>query len=97
MPFDWKNPCGFLAAIAILYGMLTCVALIGGSVLILAIGFYIYQLAVSKCIKENLCAIEESSRIKTERQLIRGQLIEFIEFHTKAKQLSDSILVKCKY
>lgn len=57
----------------------------------IAFGSYFYVIASIKCLKENLFAIKASSRDRAKRKLIRRQLIEFIEFNSRAKQLSHLI------
>lgn len=88
MPFELRNPFEFLLAMAIQCIMLGSMLLIGACILTLGTGTYLYAIAMSKCIKENLFTIIESCRNKNKRHLICEQLVEFIDFHTNAKQLS---------
>lgn len=67
--------------------MTTYILMTGACVAALGIGCYLYAIAASKCIKENLFAIIKNFENKNKRS-IRDQLIEFIDFHTKVKQLS---------
>lgn len=60
---------------------------IGACVIALGFGTYLYGISFSKCIKHNLFAINRSAQDETERNEIWNQLIEFIEFHSRAKQL----------
>lgn len=67
---------------------------IGACSLAASIGFYLYFMAMNKCIKQNLLAIGQSirseigSEIETEikQKLIRKQLIEYIDFDSKVKR-----------
>lgn len=74
---------------------LVYMTLIGASVLTLAIGSYLYLVASSKCIKGSLFAIGQCTSIKTYRN-IREQLVEFIEFHSLVKQLSEKNIQNAK-
>lgn len=94
MPFDWKSSFGFLITMAVQYLMFVWMVMIGACVAVLVIGFYVYVIAMSKCIKQILSAIDKSLRVKTNRKRIGVQLIEFIEFHTQVKQLSHLIRSK---
>lgn len=89
VPFNWKSPIGFLIAMTVQCTIITYMAMIGACVLAVAIGSYFYTMAASKCIKENLFTVTENCRDKSKRKLIRVQLIEFIDFHTQVKQLSN--------
>lgn len=62
---------------------------IAACMLTLAVGFYLHVMVMIKGIKENLFAINSSAQNEAERMRIWGQLIEFIEFHTTAKQFSN--------
>lgn len=87
-PFDWQNPFGFFVAIAIEYGICLYMAVIGAGVLVLAIGCYLYAVRMAECIKVLLFDITQSAGAD-ETNLMK-QLVDFIEFHSRAKQLSSS-------
>lgn len=61
------------------------------SACVLAPGFgsYSYTNAMNKCVKEILFVISESCRNEAELDQILEQLNEFIEFHSRVKQLSN--------
>lgn len=86
LPFDHKNPFGFVAAIAVMYATFSYLILIGACTMIAAIEFYVYSTAMSECIKQNLCSINQRT---TENYIILEQFIEFIKFHADVKQLSS--------
>lgn len=90
LPFDYKNPVGFLTSIAMQYIMFSYAMKIGTCVIALAIGFYLYLIAMQKCIKQNLAAIERHIQSKTEQKFIRNQLIEYIQFDSKVKRWAHS-------
>lgn len=60
----------------------------GACILALSVGFYLYAMAMCKCIKQNLFAVSRNSQVKIKRAHIGEQLIEFIGFHSRVKQLS---------
>lgn len=63
--------------------------MVGACIAVLAIEFFIYTNAMSKCIKQSLFAISKS---KGHSGKIREQFIEFLEYHTRVKQLSSTRL-----
>lgn len=87
-PFVWRNPFGFLIAIVIQYTMISYASMIGACVIAFALGFYLYTIAMTKCIKGSLFSINRNAQLKIKRKCIFKQLVEFIEFHSKVKQLS---------
>lgn len=86
LPFDWKNPFGFVMAITLQYIIFTYAMKVGACVLTLAIGLYLYVIAMSECIKQILFAISQSTRTEAEQNLIQEQLIEYIEFDANVKR-----------
>ena len=88
-PFDWKSPVRFLIAIGIHYVMLLYAIMIGACVLALAIGSYLYIIALNKCMKESLNVINQTTHDKINRIGIGKRLSEFIELHSNVKELSD--------
>lgn len=61
-------------------------AMIGGGIFVLAIGCFLYGIAMTKCIKGSLFAVSQNAHAKPDR--ILKQLAEFTEFHSRVKQLS---------
>lgn len=87
-PFNWKNPVGFLVAISIqytitAYGLTFCACVFG-----LAVGCFLYVIALNKIIKASLFNFSQNTRAKIDQIILLEQLIEFIELHSGAKQLS---------
>lgn len=64
----------------------------GGCVLVLAIGFYIFMIAMCKTIRGSLLAINRNLSIKLDRKRIFEQLVEFLEFHSRMKRLDCEIV-----
>lgn len=87
-PFDWKNPFGFFMATTLQYILASYGLFIGVCILALAIGVYLFGNAMSKCIKEILFAISEHSNAEIDRSVLLEQFIEFIQYHSRVKQLS---------
>lgn len=85
LPFDWRNPLGYVVAVAIQYTMTSYATIIGSAVIAIGIGSYLYVIASCKCIKGNLMSISH----EWSTQNIFDQFIEFIEFHKFVKQLRN--------
>lgn len=94
LPFDWRNPFGFLVANTIQCVMLSYALLIGACALVLAIGGFLYIIELSKCIKHRLFALGPRTDAKTNLTCILNQLAEFIELHSNVKQLTESIFFR---
>ena len=88
MPFDWRNPVGFVIAMSMLYIMFSCIMKIAACVIALAVGSYLYAIADSKCLQRILSAVDQSSQLKAERKHIRKQLVDLMQYHSNVKQLS---------
>lgn len=95
LPFDLRNPLEFLIAVAIQLTMFSYAMLIGACTLSLAFGYYAISISESKCIKGSATAIARNSKLKGKRKHIFEQLIEFIEFHSHAKQLGSLFTFVC--
>lgn len=87
-PFDWKTTFGFMGAMAIQYLMFLCGMRIGACALILAAGSYLHGIAISKCIKGSLFAINRNAKSKANRSHLLEQIIEFLQLHSNTQQLS---------
>lgn len=87
-PFDWKNPIGYLIAIAIEYVMAWYLLVIGAVLIPLAIGSYLYLMALSKCVKGALFAVSQCTNGTKTNQEILERIIEYAELYSRVKQLS---------
>lgn len=74
------------------YMILSYITMIGGGVLVLAIATFLYVMTMSKCIKACLFAIGRNTELKINRIHIVEQLIEFIQYHSRVKQLSKFLV-----
>lgn len=88
LPFAWRSPFGFLVAVVIQYTMMSYAAMIGACIIAFAFGFYLYTTAMTKCIKGILFHVNRSAESKTNRKMVHKQIVEFIRFHSRVKQLS---------
>lgn len=61
---------------------------IASCIIVLAIGIFLYAMAMIKCIKQNLFAVSQSIRSETEieQKLVWKQLIEYMEFDSSVKR-----------
>lgn len=80
---------GYTVALGIQFVILSYAMTIAASDMALAIGSYLYAIAASKCIKQDLMDISQSARDKRDQNRIRKQIFKFIDFHTRVKQLSN--------
>lgn len=87
-PFNLKTSVGFTVAIAIQFGGISYVALVGACALNMAVGGFLYAIAMAKCVKRSLLTINKKAHSKTHRNRIPDQLNEVLQFHSLAKQLS---------
>lgn len=88
-PFDWRSPLGYLAIMTIQYIMQMYAHKIVACVLVIAAGFYLYSVTAIKSMKISLSSIQRKSHDKNER--LREELFEFLEFHSRMKQLSNRL------
>lgn len=88
-PFVWKNPFGFLAVSTMEYVMFLQGMKIGACILVLGIGSFLYAIALSKIIKKILFAINRNTQCdKIDSSIFVEQIVEFMELHLSAQQLS---------
>lgn len=84
LPIDWRSPLGYLVVMASVQIEVFYMMLIAACVIALGVGAYLYVVASCKCIKGSLFAIGRSGN----RNNFFDQFNEFIQFHTRVKQLS---------
>lgn len=96
-PFDWQNPFGFLVAIALQYALTTYTFMIASPIIAMAIASHLYAIALSKVIKGSIFFINRSAQAKkTDQSICLEQIVEFLELHSSAKQLSRKS-IKCSF
>lgn len=87
-PIDTKNPVGFTLAIFAEFLGFLYVAVVGTCVIIMAIGSYLYAIAMTKCVKGSLFSISRHAHRKKDQARVFKQIVEFIQFDSRTKQLS---------
>lgn len=86
LPFNWRNPFGFLIAIAIHCTLFWHVTMIGACLVSFAIGCYCFAIATIKLVKVSLLSIGQRIGVKRKQTLNLNQLIEYIELHSYVKK-----------
>lgn len=92
LPFDWRNPCGYLAAITFQYIAAAFTFLAASNTLSMGIGTFILQLAMIRDVRYSLYDIHSNATTtaaENGRQALK-QISTFVEFHLLIKQLSGS-------
>lgn len=92
LPFDWKNPMGYLLAVALQYTVSTYIFFLLAGFSALAIGSYFIGLTGAKEIR--ICIFETNRRLQTkyERAYIHRFIFIFIQWHSRLKQLSPHLI-----
>lgn len=90
-PFDAKSPLGFSIALTFQFTILSYAVVIAGCVIALAIGSYSYGVVLSKALKVSLNSINRHVRRKKNEICILDEIIEFVQFHSRGKQLSKKL------
>lgn len=88
-PFDRKNPLGFTVAIALESFALWLGFCFSASMATFGIGIYLFVMTFTKLIKESLYEINRSATKKNGQALAREQFLDFIQFQSEEKQLSE--------
>lgn len=70
------------------YVVLTYDLMMESCLLNLSIGFFLLIMAMTKVIKQSLYSIGESVKVGQNQTSIMKQLTQFIEYHSRVKQLS---------
>lgn len=90
LPYDWKNPAGYLftVAITLLVGMYPFQYM--GCIVFLALGSFIFAISIVKVFKVELHSINKMANDKQPRRNMYKKLSEFIQMQSISKQLSGS-------
>lgn len=88
LPFDSKNPIGFVIALSLEVGTFYYLFNLLGFCITLEIGAFMFMLAATEDIQQNLHSINEYTGSKRRHQQLSKQLINFIDYHSTMKQLS---------
>lgn len=88
LPFDWKNPLGYLVAVAATSIMASDPLHYMGCFLFLFYGVYMFSISIVKDLKGQLHSINKLARGKKCRADMYKKLSKFIRLHADIKQLS---------
>lgn len=89
LPFDWKNPQGYLIAITLQYIIGIYAITFVGCIVTLGFGTFLFAVAVNKISKQSLSTIRKKAKHKSNETLRR--LYEFVQFDSSVKQLSFNL------
>lgn len=91
LPFDTKNLCGYLMGMALQSIIIRCACIFSANFLSLGIGCFIFVISSIRDMKGTLRSINKnakSNEIVANRSRSLKRLSEFIQLHSKTKQLS---------
>lgn len=88
LPFDWKNPIGYLIAVTLQYIIAIYAAIFMSCIVTLGFGAFLFAVAVNKISKQSLYTICKKAKHKTSQTHLLKRLHEFIHFYSSVKQLS---------
>lgn len=77
-----------MVAGAIEYGMFSYSVWICACYALLVVEYFLYAMAMTECIKQNLTCIKQCGATEEQSELLE-QFNEYIEFYSRAKQLSS--------
>lgn len=86
LPFDWKNPIGYLVAVLLQLRMVSIPLCFVRTLLLLAAGLVLFTLSITEDQECDLNSINESIQAEQPRGLILDQITEFIK-STNIKRL----------
>lgn len=88
LPYDWKNPIGYLVAVSALLLWALFPFQYMGCIITLAFGVFMFATALVKDLNGVLHSINSMINDKESRNEMYKELSEFIRIHANAKQLS---------
>lgn len=89
-PFDWRNPLGYLYAVAFQYIACVYVFTFLSCAIFFGIGAFLLAVSIIKVVRNDLKLFNENALADENRLLILKRLIDFIENHSAVKKLSVS-------
>lgn len=87
-PFDWRNPIGYLVALTLQYTANVRFFKLVACLVATGLGAFSFELSMTTHVKTDLKLINESAKMKENRLSTLKRLSEFIEFHSRLKELS---------
>lgn len=94
LPFDWRTPIGYLAAVFLQVGFTICPFQYIGCFMFLAFGAHMLVTAIIDIMNDQLRTINNMANRKKYRKDLYGKLCEFIRLHADFKQLSQSARIE---
>lgn len=91
MPFDWKNPTGFLVAVIIQYIFDVITLSVSAWSAALNIGAVLFIFTLIKDIRRSLKPINDNAKSTTRKRQAMQQLSDYIQLHSNVKQLSKMV------
>lgn len=88
MPFDWRNPIGYLVAVIIQFIIVAYEFFVIACTLSLAIGAFWFAISATKEIKRIVNSIDENTEHKGGEEIMFKEFSTFIHMHSIVKQLS---------
>ena len=85
LPFDWKDPMGYICASTFQYLLGVGMFFIIASLLSIGIGAFLFAVRASTDITNNLELINESIKTNRSRERVLKYLSDFVQFHGDVK------------
>lgn len=90
LPFNWKDPVFYALAMTVEYSITMVLFYFIACLISLKIGTLLFSIAISEDIKRSLHSINTISKRKAGHARIFTHLVNFVESHVEAKQLSNT-------
>lgn len=91
LPYDWKNPIGYLVALYLEWLYATYLFQYVACFVFLAFGVFMHAISFVEDMKRKLHSINEMAGDENSHKCMYPKLSRFIHLHAKAKQLSEVI------
>lgn len=91
LPFDWKNPSGFLLAICFQYAALFYASRYLACFLTLAFGLFMFTFSYVKDMIAQVHSIDKYAKAKLSEQDVLNRLAEIIDMHSDIRVLSGLV------
>lgn len=86
LPFDWKNPIGYLIAVTIQVAMLLIVYGDIACIWAFVVSAFLFALTAASDLNLELTEINKNTKTKRTRLYVRAQLIELLQFYSRFKR-----------
>lgn len=92
LPFDWKNPSGFLIASILIFMLMLNTFMFMACELSTGIGTYVLVTSLTKDLKNNFSSFSQIVKSKSNAVKLMKQLIDLIQYHSTGKRFGSGIL-----